>query len=710
MACWLLAAALLSLPRFAHAQPPAAAILGPGLEDRVQALVAPLVQDSEITPQWWLRDIAIQRDRIVYALVGPGGQKATLALSQPQPGATGHRSASFLLTREPLVQQGPAAAVLERLEAAVIANDHGGFWQVAQPRSVPLAQDTELLHEAPQRFARQVVLPWSLGLLVLLVLLVWRRKRTPEQRQLLARRLLLGGVTLLLLAGLLALAEGQARRSRGAPDAMAIAFHARALGLLEPCDAARQLAERPPGSYAIGVLGESSAHLLGSELETLARHPGTGLRVARCGQVGAGLLHVERQFAELVAARPDAIVLVFGHNLEFDYPASRLPIWLAWLGAHSRLLHPGPGPGPLQPALGSLPQETPHLRAFKAFLRSAADIARRQHIQLVLTTLTPNYWLPPGQQPPPGVDVQLLEAQWLRSTGQHAQAIARLEAVAQRVRSPRVEFDLGQWLAQDGRRDAARDHLERALQFSWRDRVVAATNAAIRAVAAQEHLLLRDTLGERERAASDGIPGWESLTDRTHLYPEFFAQEALAIVRLLGRPTAALGEALPDPPQRLLRVHEGLTRRMREPATPDTVRNQDRELTEAYARLLSELSEDAAGQLQEAVHALATTPQAVPLRERVLAAAAQAAWQAGRKAMARQFSQQRLELARGPRLAMAWVQKGLFDLEEGRRDAAAASFERAVAADSTNRDAQFLAGKARKAFATPGGAVPAARP
>ena len=63
--------------------------------------------------------------------------------------------------------------------------------------------------------------------------------------------------------------------------------------------------------------------------------------------------------------------------------------------------------------------------------------------------------------------------------------------------------------------------------------------------------------------------------------------------------------------------------------------------------------------------------------------------------MARQFSQQRLELARGPRLAIAWVQKGLFDAEEGRREEAAASFARALAADSTNRDAQFFAGKAR---------------
>ena len=466
------------------------------------------------------------------------------------------------------------------------------------------------------------------------------------------------------LLGLFGIAEGIVRATQP-DDPSTLEYLDRAVGFLPPCGAQDLLGPREGGAYRIAVVGESSAFYLGRYLKELAQLPGAGMRVASCGQPASGLEDVERRFEEVAAAQPQAVVLVFGHNLEFRYPQNPLLLRLAWLGAHSRLLSLGTHLGTVAEAPAPDAAQAPRSARFAAFLHHAAQVARQRGFQLVVTTMTPNYWMPPQEQLSDALRRGLRDARLTRALGHKEEAKQQLLALAQRLPSRSVEHELAEWLAQDGDNTNARAHLERELAMWPRERAGAATNALIRRIATEEHLLLRDTLRERELAASDGIPGWESVEDRTHLYAALFAREAHAVALLLGRPPAALGPPPPAPQDQMRLQHGHFMEQLRRGPGPSYGFDFDRSATAAYARLLHEAGAPARAQLEEALAQLGAQqpPLDTEAQDRVRLAAAEALWQTGDRAAARRLNDQVRHAARSARAPQAWLQAAAFDLQ-----------------------------------------------
>jgi tetratricopeptide (TPR) repeat protein len=81
------------------------------------------------------------------------------------------------------------------------------------------------------------------------------------------------------------------------------------------------------------------------------------------------------------------------------------------------------------------------------------------------------------------------------------------------------------------------------------DRASSAVNEAIRRVAEEDSLVLRDTEAAVSAVARQGIPGWDVLTDDRHLKPHVLAVEARELLLLARR---AVGPDKPftlsDPP------------------------------------------------------------------------------------------------------------------------------------------------------------------
>src|SRR5262249_27139119 len=182
------------------------------------------------------------------------------------------------------------------------------------------------------------------------------------------------------------------------------------------------------------------------------------------------------------------------------------------------------------------PEEEPQRREqFEIFLRHAASISRERRFRLVLMTMTPNYWVPPPHwgsgDDPHARDVYV--ARFFRASGNYAAAEQALSALISRRDDPEAEFEIGCLRRLACRCAEARDHLERALEETMTTRATSATNALIRRVAVEERVLIRDTLRAAEADASDGIPGWETVSDHCHLLRPVFAREARAILALL---------------------------------------------------------------------------------------------------------------------------------------------------------------------------------
>jgi hypothetical protein len=97
---------------------------------------------------------------------------------------------------------------------------------------------------------------------------------------------------------------------------------------------------RAAGVARIAVVGESSAYMLGNSLrELIAQRPcGQRYELLACGQPGSALEHLERRFDEVLTYRPDAVVVVFGHNLQFRFS---MDVWPAPAAARS---HGSAGP------------------------------------------------------------------------------------------------------------------------------------------------------------------------------------------------------------------------------------------------------------------------------------------------------------------------------------------------------------------------------
>lgn len=512
-----------------------------------------------------------------------------------------------------------------------------------------------------------------------------RSRSAPERGVWFARGALAAAGALASLA-LVGLAE-LAARALGAPAPEtaarqqlrnATAFHQR-------CAADTLLGPRRAGVARVAVVGESSGEYLGQQLRALA--PGRPLRVANCAQAASPLEFVEQHFEEVAAADPDAVAIVFGHNLWFELPSTRAALALERLRLHSRL-----AALLARDARVSAPNDPAYMRSrlarFERFLHRAAAVARARRFTLSVSTMTPNYWLPPIADA--AAERSLAEARFLRAVGDAPRERRVLDGLAASTDAAAAHFARGEALARAGDRAGALQALDRAVQRWPLSRTTLAANELIRRVARAEGLRLRDTWEVMRARASDGIPGWESLVDQCHLSAPLIRAEAVETLRLLGHPLA--DHPAETPPAPLPEVHRTFVESMHSPRGSITGRNLDDAAAVAYRRLLSEGGADARRALDQALADLDAPGGAVDaaVRARVHAAAAESLWAAGDHGRARALNQRAREEATGAAAAACWVQLGLFDVEEGRREGATASLRRALALDPASVAQTYL--------------------
>jgi tetratricopeptide (TPR) repeat protein len=451
---------------------------------------------------------------------------------------------------------------------------------------------------------------------------------------------------------------------------------------------------RSAGLARIAVVGESSADLLAKHLAKLRVEPGCEqFEVLNCAQPGSALEHVERRFDEVLGYEPDAVVLLFGHNIFFQFDLDERRLRLHGLRAQSCLLSQlaGEPPPPDAPPLDS------RLDALEQFLRRAAAKARAGEVALAVATMPANLWLPPGAGLRDEEEPRLLEARFLAARGHDADAIRLLEGLAAEGDFALWHYQLGVQLARAGDERRAYRELHRALDGDGlRLRAPGRVNDLLRRVAAEEKLLLRDTERALESRAPRGLPGWDSFSDNCHLLPEALDREAAAILSLLGdaglpagacdaRPSEASDKGLRDvlagvfdlaatwPPDVALAWYHGLALAVENwiDREPDAAERDVRTFLDGAS--------------------FAAAPEGA--RMRLLVAVAEGYERAGRRERALALNEQ----ARAAGGAEPWVQKGLFHLRGDEPEAAREAFERALAIGGERADAQsFLRWLAEK--------------
>lgn len=453
------------------------------------------------------------------------------------------------------------------------------------------------------------------------------------------------------------------------------------------------LRRRSAGVARIAVIGESSADLLAKQLAQVSNEPGCAgqYEVLNCAQPGSALEHVERRFNEVLGYEPDAVVLLFGHNISFRFPLDDQQLRIQGLRAQSCLLSQlaPPPPPPDAP-----PLET-RLDALARFLRQAAATARARNVALAVATMPANLWLPPGGGAREANDPRFLEAQFLEASGHRADAIRRLEGLATDPGPALWHYELGELLARAGGQDQrAYRELHRALDDDGlRMRAPGAVNDLLRGVAGEEKLRLRDTERALEARAPSGLPGWDSFIDNCHLLPAAIDQEAVALLALL-RDVVPLGSACgagatPDSRKSLADVLTGVFNL--------TAMGPNNNLGEIWYRGLALAVESWVGRDADSadrdVRAFLDSPEFAAARgeersARVLVAIAEGYHRAGRRERALEINQE----ARTAGGAEPWVQQGLFCLRQGDPTAARAAFERALALDPARADARSFLG------------------
>lgn len=446
---------------------------------------------------------------------------------------------------------------------------------------------------------------------------------------------------------------------------------------------------RTAGVLRIAIVGESSADLLAKHLaELLEGRCPRSVEVLNCAQPGSALEHVERRFDEVLAYAPDAVVVLFGHNVAFRFPVDETTLRLLAARTRSCLLSQL---APSSPA----PDEPLDVRvgAFAAFLRQAAARAREHGAALAVATMPANLWLPPATRREDEYDPRFLQARFLDARGHTAEAIRLLETLAAHGDQSYWHYQLGERLARAGDDAGAARELQRAIERDgMRTRAPRRVNDMIRAVAHDDGLLLLDTERTVASHAPQGLPGWESFADNCHLLPAALDAEADALLALLGDaihlPPACAGSSRTAARKGLGDVLVGVF---------DLAAMGPPELARAWYGGLSLaveswISRDPAG-AEADVDRFLQSPAFTAARSEdrgaaMLVALAEGYQRAGLRERASELNRQ----ARDSGSAEAWVQAGLFHVRDGDDAAARAAFQRALALDGTRADARAFLG------------------
>jgi tetratricopeptide (TPR) repeat protein len=277
---------------------------------------------------------------------------------------------------------------------------------------------------------------------------------------------------------------------------------------------------RRPGVPLIAVVGESSAEAVAQEL-IAADWRGGRFEVVDGAVAGGSLGQVIKAEKRLRALAPDVLVVIFGHNMMYVDPPSRLATLLsksATARALEKLHRDGRGR---------------RLAEWEEFLRGAARRAKAGGSRLIVAALQGNLWFPPESEDGELEDPRYLKALALRLTARKAEAAAALEALAQEKPSAFREFQLGEWLYEDGRYAEAYARLVRARDLDPRqDRVSGAANGIVRRLAAEEGFEVLDLEALYDGMGRHGVPGWDVFRDHCHPQQENWAVDAL--MELIG--------------------------------------------------------------------------------------------------------------------------------------------------------------------------------
>ena len=299
--------------------------------------------------------------------------------------------------------------------------------------------------------------------------------------------------------------------------------------------------EKPAGLRRIVVIGESSAMLLGQSLSAVAARNRLSQRIEIINMAvgGSDLEQTMRRFREALQYAPNAIIVLFGHNLFFHHPMVKISPYpgmdrLRLLALKSRLVSLlAQYRNPRMQPVGF--QGQGRCLAYRESLSTMADEARRRGVRLALCSVPGNLHFPPWAKDSARWAPEFLETKYLYLTGQKESAIRKCRQLLSRKPEPWWNFQLGEWLYQAGRYAQARRRLIAARDMdAWRQRASSVVNGLIREVAGEKRLVLFDFDRMISKSAPHGIPGWNNFKDNQHVLNSVVWAESAECLRVLG--------------------------------------------------------------------------------------------------------------------------------------------------------------------------------
>jgi len=447
---------------------------------------------------------------------------------------------------------------------------------------------------------------------------------------------------------------------------------------------------RTPGVSRIAIVGESSGELLGRALDDLSRdgNGGRHFEVVNCARAAADLEVSARLFDEVLRYAPDAVVVVFGHNIRYQYQLGALRLHAQRLVGASCLLTALASVSPAgDDALKTMPIAS-RLAGFEEVLRRTAEETRSRGVRLVVSTMAANLWLPPRAN---NIwhDEAVGNAMRLDAEGRVDEA---LEGLSPPGGEPGVRsFLTGVLHARAGRSEPAREALRRALdEDPAAYRAPTAVNALIRQIAAETGALLRDTERAVEAKAPGGLPGWESFVDNCHLIPDVIRDEAVAILGLVGADAIAADDSdNPEIPAATAYSVEFPLERTISGVFESWSGGSTSPFSQGLAYAVGQWLAIDEGRTNDAVRrAIQRAENQEPGRLDVLLPIADALAHAGRMSDALRVNDRARQ--RDPSSSHAWRQAALFALRSGDSGAAHAYATRAIGLDPRDRAADSI--------------------
>lgn len=298
-------------------------------------------------------------------------------------------------------------------------------------------------------------------------------------------------------------------------------------------DPERFAVKKPARVRRIVFVGESSANMLYASARELLGKGNGRLELINLAVGGSSLDRTQARMRESLRYDPDAVVLMFGHNLFYAHPpSSRVYRWGLWARKSAVLSRIA---GSLSPGGRAELPERERWGMMERFLRGTAAELRRRGVRLVLCTVPTNLRFPPREELAERADPDYLRALLLRDAGRHSQARDALTRLLQSRPTALRHYTLARWLLQGKDYPGAQRHFIAARDMDGaRDRASSAVNQLIRTAAARESSTLLDFDEMVKDDAPHGIPGWESFMDYQHVSWSIFFSEARLLMDALG--------------------------------------------------------------------------------------------------------------------------------------------------------------------------------